>query len=528
MSDNHDFRSRYTTGLDTARAGGAPEHTGPSDTGPAHAAPAPVDPFAAPGAEEATQAVTMTGGPNRHAENERTTVVDRADVDAALASPPAPEPSAEPATGSEQTGGPEAPPTPTAYWLNGSGGRNGYDSAAPRPEAAGPGLPSPARPSALGAPPPAPAPEPNHYPPAAPGYPPPGADPGALRHEPPPPPWQPHYPGGGSGAGGPGVSVGEMRARIRESQVAPPYKPVPQTGWRKGVYKVTRINLGLSATERHWNDLARRLKVNLRGKYVIAVMGVKGGASKTTSTICLGGALSRYRTDKIVAVDANPASGNLARRVDEPVTLSWRGLIEDRNLQEYTDFRSYLGRQTSTGLEVLSSDVGDQMMSGQNLLAAVKLLQKQYPIALLDCGNQLRDELTYVLLHQLGVDAVVVPSTTRLDGAQGAAETLNWLMTHGFPHLVREAVVVVSNVNRIDASAQVKGLHEDFARSVRAVHDVPFDQHLSDAVAIDFERLRPDTRQVYIEAAASLVDGFASAADRDAGARWGGPAGGRP
>jgi MinD-like ATPase involved in chromosome partitioning or flagellar assembly len=320
-----------------------------------------------------------------------------------------------------------------------------------------------------------------------------------------------------------GVSVGDLRAQIRESQVAPPYKPVPQTGWRKGLHRATRINVGLSADEKHWNDLRRRLTVNLRGKYVIAVMGAKGGVNKTTATVCIGAALSSYRTDKIVAIDANPASGNLSERIDEPVTMSWRGLINDPNVREYTDFRHYLGKHSSSGLEVLGSDAGDEELTGNDLWQAWNRLQVLYPIAILDCGNQLRDELTRTMLERIRIDAIVVPSTTRLDGAKGAAETLNWLATHGYPHLVREAVVIVSNINKIDASQSVRRLHEDFERTVRAVHEVPFDQHLSDAVAIDFERLRPATRKSYIEAAASLVDGFAGAADREAsGHRWGG------
>lgn len=315
------------------------------------------------------------------------------------------------------------------------------------------------------------------------------------------------------------ASVGAMRAQIHESQVAAPYKPVPETGWRHGLYKVTRINLGLSASEAHWNDLRRRLKVNLRGKYVIAVMQGKGGVNKTTTTVILGAALAKYRDEKIVAIDANPAKGNLARRIDQPSTMSWRGLNRDRNLRDYSDFREYLGKDSQSGLEVLGSDKSRPSLTGPDLVRAWSILQVQYPIAIVDCGNQQDDDITRALLEHIQVDAIVVPSTTRLDGAQGAADTLNWLLESGYPHLVREAVVIVSNINKINASAQVRQLHADFERTVRSVHDVDFDPHLSDAVAIEFGRLQPDTRQRYIEAAASLADGFARAADRAPGAR---------
>lgn len=317
----------------------------------------------------------------------------------------------------------------------------------------------------------------------------------------------------------PFASVGAMRAQIHEGQVAAPYKPVPETGWRHGLYKVTRINVGLSAKEAHWNDLRRRLKVNLRGKYVIAVMQSKGGVNKTSTAVLLGAALRRHRDEMIVAIDANPANGNLARRIDEPSTMSWRGLNSDRNLRDYSDFREYLGKDSHSGLEVLGSDKGRTPMTGADLITAWSKLQVQYPIAIVDCGNQLDDDLTHALLEHIRVDAIVVPSTTRLDGAQGAADTLNWLLESGYPHLVREAVVIVSNINRVNASAQVKQLHADFERTVRSVHTIDFDPHLSDAVPIEFDRLQPETQLHYIEAAASLADGFARATDRDPGAR---------
>lgn len=312
----------------------------------------------------------------------------------------------------------------------------------------------------------------------------------------------------------PYASVGPMRAQIHESQVSAPYKPVPETGWRHGLWKATRINLGLSASETHWNDLRRRLKVNLRGTYVIAVMQSKGGVNKTTTATLLGAALAKYRDEKIVAIDANPANGNLSRRVDEPKTMSWRDLNNDRNLFSYSDFRAYLGKDSTSGLEVLGSDRGRTPMSGLDLMKSWALLQRYYPIAIVDCGNQLNDGITRALLEEIPVDAIVVPSTTRLDGAQGAADTLNWLLESGYPHLVREAVVVVSNINKINASTQVKQLHADFERTVRSVHDVGFDPHLSDAVAIEYTRLQPETWQRYIEAAASVADGFARANDR--------------
>ncbi|MBS9535990.1 AAA family ATPase [Mycobacterium sp. M1] len=307
-----------------------------------------------------------------------------------------------------------------------------------------------------------------------------------------------------------------MHARVRSANLVPVHKPLPERGWRKGLRTVTRINLGPGPAERAWIDLMRRLKANLRGKYLVAVMQQKGGVSKTTTTVGLGAALARYRDDKVVAIDGNPAGGNLAHRIDEPGTGTWRTLNADDNLHDYTDFRHYLGKDSSSGLEVLAGDPGDDMLSGAAVLHSWGKLSRQFPIGLVDCGNQMRDELAGAVLSV--ADAVVVVSTTRYDGAIGAQETLNWLVEHGYPHLVRSAVLVISNANRVRASAAVRNLREDFERVVRVIHDIPYDPHLSVAGPVDFNRLATETQRAYIEAAASIVDGFPAAADKTPGA----------
>ncbi|MBU8840626.1 hypothetical protein EB74_22690 [Mycobacterium sp. SWH-M5] len=308
-----------------------------------------------------------------------------------------------------------------------------------------------------------------------------------------------------------------MQAHVREADLVTPYKPRPETGWRRRLYSATRINLGPSSAEREWNDLLRRLRVNLRGTYVIAVLQQKGGVSKTTATLGIGAALAHYRSDKVVAIDANPASGNLSKRILEPSTGTWRTLLADPNLHSYSDFRHHLGITPGYGLEVLAGDPGDTVLTGQELWMAWQRLSRVYPVALLDCGNQMRDDITAAVLSM--ADAVVVVSTTRYDGAEAAQQTLNWLISHGYPHLVREAVMVISNVNRVTPTKAVRNLHEGFERVVRAVHDIPYDPHLSDATAVDFDRLAPATWRAFLEAAASVADGFVKAADKDPGYR---------
>lgn len=433
--------------------------------------------------------------------------------------PPDPHPAPPPAgyptprqPGDQSTARHAQPPGPSYQHTAGnadaySGSQRGYTNPAPRhmptPPPQGPYEPHDG----------SPRPEPTERPTWQSG--PPAGYPGGPAPQSPPPPAA--RPGSFGGPGQRHESVGAMQSQVREADFVTPYKQVPERGWRRKVYQTTRINLGLSPAEREWNDLRRRLTVNLRGTYTIAVLQQKGGVSKTTTTVGIGAALARYRDDKVVAIDANPASGNLAKRINEPSTGTWRGLLMDQNLHSYSDFRHYLGKDSSSGLEVLAGDPGDEVITGHALAMTWQRLSRQYPIALLDCGNQMRDDVIAAVLSM--ADVVVIPTTTRYDGAEAARETLDWLMQHGYPHLVRSAVMVVSNVNKVTPTKAVRNLHEGFERAVRAVHDIPYDPHLSDATAINFDRLAPQTQRAFIETAASIVDGFAGAADKDPGYR---------
>ncbi|WP_231984121.1 AAA family ATPase [Mycobacterium sp. E342] len=77
---------------------------------------------------------------------------------------------------------------------------------------------------------------------------------------------------------------------------------------------MTRINPGLSPDEKYELELYRRIRRNPSGSHRIAVVGLKGGAGKTTLTVALGSVLAQVRSDRILAFDADADSGNLADR----------------------------------------------------------------------------------------------------------------------------------------------------------------------------------------------------------------------
>jgi hypothetical protein len=74
---------------------------------------------------------------------------------------------------------------------------------------------------------------------------------------------------------------------------------VPRTGWRRFVHEATggAYNPGLSQAEIEQRQLVARVTTPVRGSNRIAVVSLKGGIGKTTTTSCLGLTLAHHRGD---------------------------------------------------------------------------------------------------------------------------------------------------------------------------------------------------------------------------------------
>lgn len=314
-------------------------------------------------------------------------------------------------------------------------------------------------------------------------------------------------------AGGGYAPRQDVRQRLQTADLVDQHKPVPTRGWRKAVHKAIGANPGLSKSERDWNELQGRTRRDLRGTFFIVVMADKGGPGKTTSTMGLGCALAEQRKDYVLAMDINPASGTLQTRVDRPSQGNIRSLNADRKLASYTDAHYHMGINTSSGLEILDGVRDDFVLTGGEVREAWRRASRFYPIGLGDCGTQLQSDVNAVALGM--ADALVVVSSTRIDGVRSAENTLDWLSQHGHEALVRSGTVLINDPYRETDPKKVEKMKSNFAKWVRKVHYIPFDPHLTEADTIDFKRLKGPTRRAYIEAAASVVDLFAAAADKD-------------
>jgi MinD-like ATPase involved in chromosome partitioning or flagellar assembly len=107
-----------------------------------------------------------------------------------------------------------------------------------------------------------------------------------------------------------------------------------------------------------------------------------------------------------------------------------------------------------------------------------------------------------------GADAIVVVASPAVDSARSALATLDWLDRHGYSHLVPGATIVVSASRPGVIGLDISQLARHFLPRVRALHVIPFDDHLAEGAEVDLELVGRKTRQVFLELAATLTDSF--------------------
>lgn len=299
-------------------------------------------------------------------------------------------------------------------------------------------------------------------------------------------------------------------AALDQSILVNPVKPAPRTGWRKFVHTMTagHVNLGDSEKVAKHQRLVDLVRSPLKGDYRIAVLSLKGGVGKTTTSVMLGGIFASLRGDRVIAIDANPDLGTLAQRAALPGSPTIRDLLRAQDVTKYSNIRMYT-TQAESRLEVIGSDRDPEVseaFSEDDYRHAIDILQHHYNVILTDCGTGLMHSAMAGVLDL--ANTLILVTSPALDGAQSASATLDWLNHHGYGQLVSNAIVVVSSSHPGNATIDVKQLMEHFKARTRAVQLIPFDRHLSEGAIIDLERLDKKTYMAYLELAGLVAQDF--------------------
>lgn len=293
-------------------------------------------------------------------------------------------------------------------------------------------------------------------------------------------------------------------------------KQAPRSGWRRAVHTLTGglVNPGDSTADQQLEALTERVRQPLKGDFRIAVLSLKGGVGKTTTSFGLGATFASLRGDRVIAVDANPDLGTLSGRVPSETTSTVRDLLAAPRVERYSDVRAHTS-QSRSRLEVLASErdpAVSEAFSEDDYRRAIDILQHHYNVILTDCGTGLMHSAMNGVLDL--ADAIVLITSPAIDGAQSASATLDWLVHHGYGHLVGQSVVVISSVRPGAASVDVDKLAQHFLGRTRAVQQISYDPHLAEGSYIDLDLLRPTTRRAFVELAAAIADAFPTTARR--------------
>ena len=288
-------------------------------------------------------------------------------------------------------------------------------------------------------------------------------------------------------------------------------RPTPQTGWRRAVYNISAhtVNPGQSTEDRRRQELIARASVPVPGCYRIAVISLKGGVGKTTTTVTLGATLASLRGDRVIAVDANPDRGTLSGKIPLETVATVRNLLNDVDrIQHYFDVRRYTS-QSADRLEVLASESDPAVstaFSESDYRTVASVLERFYNIVLTDCGTGLLHSAMAGVLDL--ADQIVLVSSGSVDGARSASATLDWLEAHGRGALVRNSVAVINSVRPKSGGVDLDRLEAHFAARCRAVTRIPYDPHLEEGAEVDLGELSGASRSALLELAAAVADAF--------------------
>ncbi|MFD3541499.1 AAA family ATPase, partial [Streptomyces sp. NPDC058662] len=440
---------------------------------------------------------------------------------------PAPQAQAPAAQDGRPYGAPGAPPMPAPGPQRPQDGQGyGFPPAQPQaPQAAGP----------YGAPPapPAPAPGvdgPGYGVPTGPEQPqpqvPPQPQPQAQPQWTPGPGQQPYDPRYAAGQTASGAPLGYTAAVELSSDRLLRNKHKPKTAGSGGPGGGGLFRFGGKAAEAERQRKLALIRTPVMSCYRIAVISLKGGVGKTTTTTALGATLATERQDKILAIDANPDAGTLGRRVRRETGATIRDLVQAiPYLHSYMDIRRFTS-QAPSGLEIIANDVDPAVsttFNDEDYRRVIETVGRQYPIVLTDSGTGLLYSAMRGVLDL--ADQLIIISTPSVDGASSASTTLDWLSAHGYSELVSRSLTVISGVRETSKMIKIEDIVQHFETRCRGVVVVPFDEHLSAGAEVDLDMMRPKTREAYFNLSALVAEDFIRAQQQapQGQGQWGAP-----
>lgn len=269
-------------------------------------------------------------------------------------------------------------------------------------------------------------------------------------------------------------------------------RPVANGSSRRLGWQLSRMLV--SKREGEEAELERRLRgqPGVTRPNLVALISPKGGVGKTTCTFLIGNLLATHLKLRVVAVDANPDFGTLARLASDErrSERSLADLLEDADrVRTAAELNPYVSRQP-TGLHVLAAPSDAELtaeLGPDRYGELVAFLSFFYEVVLLDLGTGVVGPLARFAIER--ADQVVLVTTPEWVTATVVLEALSHLRHDHTTVVLNKSLLRSSDTSVIEARFRAQHLHRSLL--------VPYDEQLGtmlDSGSYTLDALGRETR----------------------------------
>lgn len=306
------------------------------------------------------------------------------------------------------------------------------------------------------------------------------------------------------------VEPGDARIQLRPEVRAEKKAAPAREGWRGWLNATFKANLAPSAPEQDSRERRARIQRPLDAHRTMAVIQLKGGATKTTVAYHLAATYGRIRGGNILAGEFNENQGTLGERAlagsHDRTTLD---LI--RNLGTVTrrtsDLVRYIRPQGDDRIHVLASPpegADRRRVDGTSVKAAHDVLLSLYNLILLDTGNSAQASTWQAAVDV--ADSLVFVAQNKEDDCRLLEATVEGVKAQGDADKFARSILVVTNTAQPNTERLTRLKEYGKTIGLAAVIVVPFDESLQEGRAFDYEALNPATRRAYEDATVALTN----------------------
>ena len=306
------------------------------------------------------------------------------------------------------------------------------------------------------------------------------------------------------------LDPGDPRLQLPRETRSPATGSPAKEGWRGWTNTVLRTKLGPGGAEQRNRHRRTRIQRPLDTHRTMAVVDLKGGATKTTLTYHLAATYGRIRGGNILAGEVNENQGTLAERA-MPGTHERTTLDLIRNLDTVTrhtgDLVRFVRPQGDDRIHVLASPpegADRSRVDGTSVKAAVEVLRSLYNLILLDTGNSAQASTWQAAVEV--ADSLVFVAQNKEDDCRLLEATVEAVTAQGQAAKLARSILVVTNTAHPNRERLARLTAYAGAIGLAATITVPFDPSLQEGRAFDYDALNPATRTAYEEATAALTD----------------------